>query len=52
MSSDGQIYVSRRVCVFFLRSPVATLRLKIRANHVPSIPHASHVINFRLVLVG
>ena len=41
MSSDCKIHVSRRVCVFFSRQPVATLRLKNRANHVPSIPHAS-----------
>ena len=46
MSSDGQIHVSRRVSVFFLSPPVATLRLKNRANNVPSIPQASCVINF------
>ena len=49
MSSDAQIHVSRRVCVLFSRPRVATLRLKNHANHVPSIPRASHVTNFCLV---
>ena len=49
MSSDAQIHVSRRVCVLFSRPRVATLRLKNHANHVPSIPRASHVINFCFV---
>ena len=49
MSNDAQIHVSRRVCVLFLRPRVATLRLKKQANHVLSIPCASHVINFCLV---
>ena len=49
MSSDAQIHVSRRVSVLLSRPRVATLRLKIHANHVPSIPRASHVINFCLV---
>ena len=49
MSSDAQIHVSRRVCVLFSRPRVATLRLKKHANHVPSIPRASNVINFFLV---
>ena len=49
MSSDAQIHVSRRVCALFSRPRVATLRLKNHANHVPSIPRASHVIIFCLV---
>ena len=49
MSSDAQIHVSRRVCVLLSRPRVATLRLRNHANHVPSIPRASHVINFCLV---
>ena len=49
MSRDAQIYVSRRVCALFLHPRVVTLRLKNHANHVPSIPCASHVINFCLV---
>ena len=49
MSSDAQIHVSRRVCVLFSRPRVAALRLKNHANHVPSIPRASHVINFCLL---
>ena len=49
MSSDAQIHVLRRVFVLFSRPRVATLRLKNHANHVPSIPRASHVINFFFV---
>ena len=49
MSSDAQIHVSRRVCVLFSRPGVATLRLKNHANHVPSIPRASTVVDFCLV---
>ena len=49
MSNDAQIHVSRRVCVLFSRPRVATLRSKNHANHVHSIPRASHVINFCLV---
>ena len=49
MSSDAQIHVSKRVCVLFSRSRVATLRLKNHANHVPSISRTSHVINVCLV---
>ena len=48
MSSDAQIHVLRQVCVLFSRPRVATLRLKNHANHVPSIPRASHVLNFAL----
>ena len=49
MSSDAQIHVSTQVCMLFSRPRVATLRLKNHANHVPSIPRASHVINVCLV---
>ena len=49
MSNDAQIHFSRRICVLFSRARVATLRLKNHANHVPSIPRASHVISFCLV---
>ena len=36
MSSDAQIYVSRRVCVLFSRPRVATLLLKIMQITCPA----------------